>query len=107
MFHDHFPPPPPPPPHFGNDRERARIELDSAYRELGMGELIVQEIDNHFPNSEEAQLGKEILIIANRVYRSAYSAYQREEFFKAAEFSVCVKDLMRGIDKFKHTMMFR
>ncbi len=106
MINNHFPPPPPPPPpppHFINDRGRAKMELESAYRELNMGELIVHEIENTSPNSEEATLGREILLLANKIYQQANAAYDSEAFFRAAEFSVCVKDLMRAIDKLKHT----
>gem|GEM_PF-2272229 len=100
-------PPPPPPPHdpahMQNDRLRARFELDSAYRDLRRGELIVQQIEIYLPSAEEATFGKALLKTASKIYQAAYKSYQNESFFRAAEYSVAVKDLMRGIDKFYNT----
>ncbi|NOY09706.1 MAG: hypothetical protein GXP33_12795 [Spirochaetes bacterium] len=94
------PPPPHDPEHLQNERLRARFELDSAYRDLRRGELIVQQIETYLPSTEETSFGRKLLDIASEIYQSAYRNYQKESFFKAAEYSVAVKDLMRGIDKF-------
>ncbi len=95
---------PPPPPHHHpvpqDEKRRARFELDSAYRELRRGELTVQQIETYLPDSKEAVFGRKILETASDIYQSAIENFQNNSFFKASEFSVSVKDLMRGIDKF-------
>ncbi len=91
-----------PPPH-PDEKLRARFELDSAYRDLRKGELIVQQIETYLPKAEEALFGRQLLDIAAAIYQSAYKQFQNKSFFKASEYSVSVKDLMRGIDKFYHT----
>ncbi len=101
---DDFPPPPfPPHPSVQDEKLRARFELDSAYRELHKGEMIVQQIEMYMPESEEAVFSRQILKIAASIYQSAYKSFQSKSFFKASEYSVSVKDLMRGVDKFYHT----
>ena len=98
--------PPPHPhghPHLQDEKLRARFELDSAYRDLRKGELIVQQIETYLPDSQEALFGRQLLDIAASIYQSAYKNFQNDFFFKASEYSVSVKDLMRGIDKFYHT----
>ncbi len=96
-----------PPPHghppMQDEKLRARFELDSAYRDLRKGELIVQQIETYLSESEEALFGRQLLETATAIYQSAYRGFQDESYFKAAEYSVAVKDVMRGIDKFYHT----
>lgn len=98
---------PPPPPHahqpMQDERLRARFELDSAYRELRKGELMVQQIETYLPDSDEAVFGRQLMGTAALVYQSAYKSFQSGTFFKAAEYSVAVKDILRGIDKFYRT----
>lgn len=96
-------PPSPDRPPVQNEMLRARFELDSAYRDLRKGELIVQQIETYLPEAEEAAFGRQLLDIASAIYQSAYKNFQNKSFFKASEYSVSVKDLMRGIDKFYHT----
>ncbi len=95
--------PPPPHPPLQDEKRRARFELDSAYRDLRRGELIVQQIETYLPDSQEATFGRQILGIAADIYQTAYKNFQNDSFYKASEYSVSVKDLMRGIEKFYHT----
>ncbi len=96
-------PPPPGHPPVQDEKLRARFELDSAYRDLRKGELVVQQIETYLPDNEEASFGRQLLNTASSIYQAAYRNFQEESYFKAAEYSVAVKDIMRGIDKFYHT----
>ncbi len=96
-------PPPPGHPPVQDEKLRARFELDSAYRDLRKGELVVQQIETYLPDNEESSFGRQLLDTASSIYQAAYRNFQEGSYFKAAEYSVAVKDIMRGIDKFYHT----
>lgn len=78
---------------------RARFEQESAYRDLRRGSLMVQQIETSRPGSQEAQYAAQLLDMGSRLYQSAYEAYMAGDYYRAAEYAVAVKDVMRAIDK--------
>ncbi len=84
---------------------RARFEQESAYRDLRRGNLMLQYIETHRPNSVEAGYAAQLLDLGSRLYQTAYEAYRAGEYYRAAEYAVAVKDLMRAIDKLYNVAM--
>ncbi len=78
---------------------RATFELDSAYREMRRGELMVQQIETAHPQTWEAHYAAQVRDLAFQFYRTANEAQRAAQYFRAAEYAVAVKDLMRAIDK--------
>ena len=99
----HIPPHLPLPLHMQDEKFRARFELDSAYRDLRRGELIMQQIEISLPQAERVRLGRRLLVLASDIYQSAYKKYQHRFYYDASEYAAAVKDLMRGMDKLYNT----
>ncbi len=75
------PAPHPVPPHdpeqMQNEKFRARFELNSAYRDLRRGELILQQIETYLPYTAEASFSRKLLETASEIYQTAYKNYQK------------------------------
>jgi len=98
-------PPPPGPPHDPQaEAFRAGFELDSAYRDLRRGALMVQQMETYAPQAPEIADARQVFEIASRLYQTAFQARQVGQHLKAAEYAVAVKDLMRALDKFYNVM---
>ena len=60
---------------------------------------MVQHVEATRPGSPEAQYAAQMLDMASRLYQTAYEAHQGGDYYRAAEYFVAVKDMMRAIDE--------
>ncbi len=96
------PPPPPPPGDPQAEAYRAAFELDSAYRDLRRGDVMLQQMQPCIARQPDLAAAQEVFALASRLYQMAFSARQQGQPYRAAEYAVAVKDMMRALDKFYH-----
>ncbi len=79
---------------------RASVEMDGAYRDLRRAEIMVTQLEETYPGGVESQHARAIIDMATTLYMESQRAYQAREGFRAAEYAVAVRDLMRAVDEF-------
>ncbi len=84
---------------------RARFEQESAYRDLRRGSVMAQYVETTRPGSPEAVYAARLVELGSQLYQTGYEAYVAGDYYRAVEYAVAVKDVMRAVDKMYNVIM--
>ena len=65
---------------------------------------MLQQMEAHAPQAPETADARQIFTLASSFYQMAFRARQEGQYYKAAEYAVAVKDMMRALDKCYHVL---